>query len=65
MLTREGRVVARIVATDMASRPMLAPEAQPTLRDIQARVRQKLDPFPETSAARSQDFLYDENGLPR
>lgn len=37
----------------------------PSLEEIQARVRAKIDAFAETSAARSQDFLYDDDGLPR
>jgi prevent-host-death family protein len=81
ILTRDGKSIARIVRAAPALtreereaafdriRAMAPPfsddEHQPSLDDIQARVRSKIDPFPETSAARSQDFLYDEDGIPQ
>jgi prevent-host-death family protein len=81
ILTRDGKSIARIVRaapaltreereaafdrTRAMAPPLTEDQHQPSLDDIQARVRRKIDPFPETSAARSQDFLYDEDGIPR
>lgn len=81
ILTRDGKSIARIVRAAPAltreereaafdriramAPPLTEDQHQPSLDDIQARVRRKIDPFPETSAARSQDFLYDEDGIPR
>jgi prevent-host-death family protein len=78
-LTRDGRAVARLVsvnleqrqpATTMLSSQNRSEKASPEkkLQDIaalQERVRQKADPFPEERAENSQDFLYDDDGLPR
>ena len=67
LLTKDGKIVARIVPHRPAqTAPMVTSEARArAIAAIQERVRQKPDPFPEVSAARSQDFLYDENGLPK
>jgi len=59
-LTQDGRAVARLVAfekkhLDAAARKQL-------LEEISAAGSAKASPGP--SAARSQDFLYDEDGLP-
>lgn len=59
VLTRHGREVARLVV----SRKRLPPtELDAAIKRIQASAREHALPGP--CAARSQDFLYDENGLP-
>jgi len=59
VLTRHGRAAVKLTPV----RPVITPEARlARIRAIQARAAEKLTPGP--SAARSQDFLYDENGLP-
>jgi prevent-host-death family protein len=65
LLTRDGTAVARIVSMRSDTLPARGHAGQPSLEEIQARVRAKIDAFEETSAARSQDFLYDELGLPK
>lgn len=60
ILTRHGQPVVRLApmkatATDFAARMAL-------MNEIQASAASKIRPGP--SAARSQDFLYDEDGLP-
>lgn len=60
ILTRHGRPVARLTA--------VAPQVTPANRravmeEVRARGRLRATPGPE--AARSQDFLYDDAGLPR
>jgi len=60
VLTRHGQPVARIAPM----KRMTDPEARLKLiREIQDSVRDKVKPGPD--AARSQDFLYDEYGLPK
>ncbi len=61
VLTRNGAPVVRIEALGPARRKTPA-EFDAMIRDIQAEAAQRMLPGP--SAARSQDFLYDENGLP-
>lgn len=60
VLTRHGQPAVRLVpikrATDRASRRAL-------LEEVRASGRAKATPGP--SAARSQDFLYDDDGLPK
>jgi prevent-host-death family protein len=60
VLTRHGRPVARLVAVkapvDRAARRKL-------IEEIQASAAAKATPGPP--AARSQDFLYDDDGFPR
>jgi prevent-host-death family protein len=60
VLTRRGRPVVRLA-------PIKAPVDREARRkliaEIQASAAAKATPGP--SAARSQDFLYDEDGLPR
>ena len=60
LLTRHGKPAARIV-------PVTAPPDQRARRaliaSIQASARCAIKPGP--TAARSQDFLYDEHGLPK
>jgi prevent-host-death family protein len=60
VLTRHGRPVVRLVPVtafvDRAARRKL-------IEEIQASAAAKMTPG--ESAARSQDFLYDEYGLPR
>ena len=60
VLTRHGKPAARIVAVapppdERARRALIA--------SIQASARRAITPGP--TAARSQDFLYDERGLPK
>lgn len=66
LLTRGGDPIARIVPlkTVEASAKDIEDFAA-LLRDIKERARRAADPFPEETAARSQDFLYDEDGLPK
>jgi prevent-host-death family protein len=60
ILTRHGHAAVRLVpvraVTDRKSRRAL-------LDDVRAKAAAKATPGP--SAARSQDFLYDDDGLPR
>ncbi len=59
VLTRHGRETVKLVA--VVSRP--TPEARrQLLESVRASAARKATPGPD--AARSQDFLYDENGLP-
>ncbi|SIQ25010.1 prevent-host-death family protein [Rhizobium sp. RU33A] len=67
IITRDGQ-------NAVALRPIEASERLPTLsqeerrqlfKELQQRLAQMPDPFPDETAARSQDFLYDENGLPK
>lgn len=59
VLTRHGRPIARIVP--LAKRPSAAERAA-LLDDVVAASRHKTRPGPD--AARSQDFLYDDDGMP-
>jgi len=59
VLTRHGRPVARLVA--IMARPNKA-DRRAVLNAVRAEGREKALAGPE--AGRSQDFLYDENGLP-
>ena len=61
MLTRHGRDVARIAA--VKARPLDA-SARRRILDA-ARAAAAAKPAGGPSAARSQDFLYDEDGLPK
>jgi prevent-host-death family protein len=59
VLTRHGRETVKLVA--VVSRP--TPEARRQLLEaVRASAAKKATPGPD--AARSQDFLYDEDGLP-
>ena len=59
ILTRHGQPEVRMVAV----RPAVDIEARRRVIDeVMRSVASK--PRPDVSAARSQDFLYDENGLP-
>ncbi|MBV8683854.1 MAG: type II toxin-antitoxin system prevent-host-death family antitoxin [Caulobacteraceae bacterium] len=59
VLTRHGQPAARLVA----ARPRLDRAAKwALLQEIRAAGRAKPSPGPD--AARSQDFLYDDDGLP-
>jgi len=75
-LTRDGRAVARLVSVNsQPAQTALEANKNPTAASIegklqhiaalQERVRRKADPFPEERSAHSQDFLYDDDGLPR
>jgi prevent-host-death family protein len=59
VLTRNGRPVARLVA--ITDRPNSA-DRRAVLAAVRAEGRQRATVGP--LADRSQDFLYDENGLP-
>jgi prevent-host-death family protein len=61
VLTRNGHPVARLVA-EKPKRARTQEEKLAILRDIQREAMKVMTPGPE--AARSQDFLYDEDGLP-
>ncbi len=58
VLTRHGRPAVRLVP----ERPRLGPEARRAL--IEAVAARAGNAIPGPEAARSQDFLYDEDGLP-
>ncbi len=60
LLTRHGQVVARIA-------PARAPVTPESKRLLFERIRREgaAKATPGPSAARSQDFLYDEDGLPK
>lgn len=60
LLTRHGMAVARIVA--LRVRPALEDRAK-LIADIRERAAERALAGP--GAARSQDFLYDETGLPK
>ena len=63
VLTRNGRSVARITASPApGKRPLTIEEKKQMIAKIQASAREQLEPG--FSAARSQDFLYDDGGLP-
>ena len=59
VLTRHGKPVVRFVA--LGKRPN-ATERRDIITAVRVRAAAKASSGP--SAARSQDFLYDENGLP-
>lgn len=59
VLTRHGRAVARLIA--IVRRPNQA-DRRAILNAVRAEAKQKATAGPP--AERSQDFLYDENGLP-
>lgn len=60
VLTRHGQEVVRL--TPVRVSPELKVKRLATIRAAQAAVAGKLPP--DFDAARSQDFLYDEDGLP-
>jgi len=61
VLTQDGLPAARI---QPMKKPMTSEEKESLLKKLQEEVRKKnLPPGPD--AARSQDFLYDEYGLPK
>jgi prevent-host-death family protein len=61
ILTRHGRPVARIAP--VGTRPRTADERRALLERLRASAMSKMTPGPD--AALSQDFLYDEFGLPK
>jgi prevent-host-death family protein len=61
VLTRHGKAVARLVG-ERSAKPKTREEKLAILRDIQRRAMAHMTPGPE--AARSQDFLYDDDGMP-
>lgn len=56
--------MAKLVPAAAMRQPLSAEEKRKLFEEIRNRVREK-DPFEGVSAARSQDFLYDEFGLPK
>ena len=60
VLTRHGHPAVRLVAVKRRLNPE---ERRALLEELQRSTAGKVSPGP--SAARSQDFLYDEDGLPR
>jgi len=60
LLTRNGNRVARVIPEIAAT--STKEERRALLEQFQRRVTKKILPGPD--AARSQDFLYDEDGLP-
>jgi prevent-host-death family protein len=59
VLTRHGRAIVRLVA--IPERPSAA-DRLAAMRAAQSAARELMTPGP--SAARSQDFLYNDDGLP-
>lgn len=60
LLTRHGQPIARIVSAQV--RPN-ADEKRRVLQAVREAARNRITTGPD--AARSQDFLYDDHGLPR
>ena len=60
ILTRHGRAVARLTAVGA---PVVGAERRALIDEIRLASHGLARPGPD--GARSQDFLYDENGLPR
>lgn len=60
ILTRHGHPAVRLTPVNATA---AKPDLLAVIREIQADAAGKATPGP--SAARSQDFLYDENGLPK
>jgi prevent-host-death family protein len=61
VLTRHGHAAVRLAP--VARAPSTREEKRKAIAAFQEAVRGKVKPGP--CAARSQDFLYDEDGLPR
>lgn len=61
ILTRHGQAAVRLVPVNKAP---LSPEVRRKLLEA-VRTAGSVKASPGPSAARSQDFLYDENGLPK
>ncbi len=59
-LTRHGKPAVRLVPV---GRPQSREDRRRIIEEVQAMARGKALPGPD--AARSQDFLYDKDGLPR
>ena len=65
VLTHEGKTVGKINAFPSDPKPwrqMTPDERSQVIQEVMASAPPKPEGFPD--AARSQDFLYDENGLP-
>ena len=65
LLTHEGKTVGKIDASPPsrgAWRQMTPEERSKVIQDVMANAPPKPEGFPD--AAHSQDFLYDEDGLP-
>ena len=59
ILTRRGRAVARLTSLVV---PVSAEQRRAVVREVQRSAREARERGPD--AARSQDFLYDEDGMP-
>ena len=59
LLTHEGKTVAKIAPPE---RPATPDERRAIIREIVGRRKRSVDGWPD--AAHSQDFLYDDDGLP-
>ena len=62
VLTRDGQPVVRIAPLPVRRRKT-PEEFDALIREIQSEAARRMTPGPD--AARSQDFLYDEYGLPK
>ena len=58
ILTRHGHAAVRLV-------PVKAPSDRKSRRALIEEMRASAEPSPGPSAARSQDFLYGDDGLPK
>ncbi len=67
IITRNGQDAAILRPVEPAERrpPLTREERRQILKEIMESAALIPDPYPEETAARSQDFLYDENGLPK
>ncbi|MBA4798347.1 MAG: type II toxin-antitoxin system prevent-host-death family antitoxin [Rhizobiales bacterium] len=67
IITRDGQdaAVLRPIETVETRAPLSEEERRKVFREIRERISQLPDPFPGETAERSQDFLYDEHGLPK
>jgi len=62
VFTRQGRKIARLVPIQQASSETLAEQRRAVLEQFQRSASSKITPGPD--APHSQDFLYDDDGLP-
>jgi len=62
IFTRQGRKIARLVPIRQDSRETLAAQRRAVLEEFQRAASSRITPGPD--AAHSQDFLYDDDGLP-
>lgn len=67
IITRDGQDAVMLRPIEVSERrlKLSQEERRQLFKELQQRVAEMPDPFPDETAARSQDFLYDENGLPK